>query len=472
MTIDKKKLQLYLANNCNVLLTGRHGVGKTHVCMEVFNEAGLNWAYFSGSTLDPWVDFCGVPFEKDGKLVLIRPENFEEDKVEAIFIDEYNRSHSKIKNAVMELIQFKTINGRRFNNLKVVWAAVNPADDDSLSYDVEELDPAQEDRFPVQIHVPYEVDVKYFQSKFGDNGEKACQWWNELPDEQKEKVSPRRLDYALQVFGFDGDLRDVLDESTNISRLVSMLNTESISKALARMYEAKDDEKTKMWINSANNYDLSIKSILDSDDYKPYFLPLVEQEQLATLISEDEPTLDWSCKTYFVDDTIRDCVDNVMRFSQGKLRQTLKDRLISSVPATNEWDMVGTIGSDEGEPILPTQFGNGDIDYSKYIELFDTQGVQTKVPAVDEFLSKIPKTMDTETAEEIMKVLDMFYRRSHYKTSLAAKNSLMAIFNHTVQTWFNEDRSNVDSTYYTLFDKYVHLYRGLYFAKFFPLCIR
>lgn len=30
----------------------------------------------------------------------------------------------------MELIQFKSINGKKFNNLKVIWAAINPDDGD------------------------------------------------------------------------------------------------------------------------------------------------------------------------------------------------------------------------------------------------------------------------------------------------------------------------------------------------------
>ena len=44
-------------------------------------------------------------------------------------MDEFSRAHKKVRNAVMELIQFKSINGRKFKNLKIVWAAINPDDD-------------------------------------------------------------------------------------------------------------------------------------------------------------------------------------------------------------------------------------------------------------------------------------------------------------------------------------------------------
>ena len=55
-------------------------------------------------------------------LDLVRPQEFQDDEVEAIFMDEFSR-HKKVRNAVMELIQFKSINGRKFKNLKIVWAA-------------------------------------------------------------------------------------------------------------------------------------------------------------------------------------------------------------------------------------------------------------------------------------------------------------------------------------------------------------
>jgi hypothetical protein len=91
----------------------------------------------------------------------------------------------------MELIQFKSINGRKFPNLKVVWAAINPSDDDE-EYDVEELDGAQIDRFQVRIKVPFFPDIEYFENKFGKDWSKSAhEWWNGMPDKAKKLVSPR-----------------------------------------------------------------------------------------------------------------------------------------------------------------------------------------------------------------------------------------------------------------------------------------
>ena len=113
------KLRLYLKLNKNVLLEGKHGVGKTSLIEKLFDEAfgKNNWIYFSSSTLDPWVDLIGVPKESlmnnEPCLDFILPKQMVNNNLKAIFFDEYNRSHKKVRNATMELIQFKSINGRK-----------------------------------------------------------------------------------------------------------------------------------------------------------------------------------------------------------------------------------------------------------------------------------------------------------------------------------------------------------------------
>ena len=64
--ISKSKLKFWIDNNLNVLFQGKHGVGKTSVILEAWKEAGVKYIYFSGSTLDPFIDFCGVPVKVDG----------------------------------------------------------------------------------------------------------------------------------------------------------------------------------------------------------------------------------------------------------------------------------------------------------------------------------------------------------------------------------------------------------------------
>lgn len=116
--IPQQKLDFWVENNMNVLLKAKHGVGKTHIITDTFKRHNLNYLYFSGSTMDPWVDFVGVPKEFTDEngvtfLDLVRPKSFAYDDVQAIFIDELNRSPAKVRNAIMELLQFKSINGKK-----------------------------------------------------------------------------------------------------------------------------------------------------------------------------------------------------------------------------------------------------------------------------------------------------------------------------------------------------------------------
>lgn len=214
--IRDEKLDFWVKNDLNVLFSGKHGVGKSSIIIDTFKRHKLNWLYFSAATMDPWVDFIGVPREELGDngerfLDLIRPKIFQEDTVEALFFDELNCAHKKVRNAVMELIQFRSINGKPFNNLKIIWAAINPEDDEDQSYDVEALDPAQKDRFHVHVELPYRPDRSYFTSKFGvEVATPALEWWRQLPKDIVNDVSPRRLDYALDVHSKGGDIRDTL----------------------------------------------------------------------------------------------------------------------------------------------------------------------------------------------------------------------------------------------------------------------
>jgi hypothetical protein len=216
-----------VTNGYNVLMKGAHGVGKTAMVQACFEAAGLKWKYYSASTMDPWVDFIGVPKEKTDEkgmtyLDLVRPRDLAADEVEAIFFDELNRAHKKIRNAVMELIQFKSINGKKFKNLKIVWAAINP-DDDAGTYDVEKLDPAQIDRFQVHIDVPNEPSASWFKKTFGPQGERAVKWWNTLDVKIQALVSPRRLEYALNMLNTGGDVRMVLDGKANVTNFTSTM---------------------------------------------------------------------------------------------------------------------------------------------------------------------------------------------------------------------------------------------------------
>lgn len=216
--IPSSKLDFWISHHYNVLLEGMHGVGKTSVILQAFERHDIKYAYFSCATLDPWVDFVGIPKEMEDPsgikyLELIRPRIFAFDEVEAIVLDELNRAQPKIMNALMELLQFKSINGKKLKNLKMVWAAINPPaqDDDDPQYHVQPLDPAVKTRFQIKYHVPFEISTSYFERKYGrEVTKRLTSWWKQLSRPMKLEFPPREIDHALQVLKDGGDVADAL----------------------------------------------------------------------------------------------------------------------------------------------------------------------------------------------------------------------------------------------------------------------
>jgi hypothetical protein len=166
----------------------------------------------------------------------------------------------------MELIQFKSINGRKFPNLKVVWAAINPDDHEVHTYDVEPLDPAQKDRFHVHIKMNNDLCRDFFIKKFGVAWtESAFDWWNNLPEKTKDNISPRRLEYALDIYTEDGDISDVLPEACLPKKLTQALSHGSPKQKFLKILESEDTKLLENFLNDFSNIN-SVITIMESEE--------------------------------------------------------------------------------------------------------------------------------------------------------------------------------------------------------------
>lgn len=283
MLIDQKKLDLYVKKNFNVLFEGERGVGKTAVISNTFLNAGLRVKYFSAPTMDPWTDLVGVPttiVREDKKEVLriIAPEEFVDDKYDVIFIDELNRAPKKVMNALMELIQFKTINGRPYN-IKMIWAAINPYNEDEEDYHVEPLDKALEDRFQVKVKFPYKVDIDFFKKHYEQVGEIFCHWWDNQPLDIRKEISPRRLFETAGFFMDGGDLKDMITVG-NTNKLKDDLKSVNQLQLLKADFNDKKVEQSLKILNK--NYTVVIGNYFKSKlDIFEFFLPYLDKEWLA-----------------------------------------------------------------------------------------------------------------------------------------------------------------------------------------------
>jgi len=300
--VPDSKLDFWIKSGVNVLLKGKRGTGKTSKILAAFERNNLRWKYFSGGTMDPWIELIGVPKERtddngESYLDLVRPRDFQRDEVDAVLLDEFNRSRKAVRNAVMELIQFKSINGKKFHNLKIVWAAINPDDDEDETYDVEPLDPAQLDRFEVHVDIPYFPDVDYFVGTYGHEvGMAAIEWWKDLPQEIKNKISPRRLEYALKYYRQGGDLTDIVDKKSNIRKLTQALNDISMKSRIENIFSSKNTSEAKSLVTHENSYATALNYIFQHPKYIEFFLPLIPEEKLMVLMSNYDSVLEYMIK--------------------------------------------------------------------------------------------------------------------------------------------------------------------------------
>jgi hypothetical protein len=188
------------------------GIGKTTLSRKILIETlGLNLAYFSSPTLDPYIDLIGVPKPDDETQSL---KFYKTDKImqaQALFFDELNRAHPRVLNAVLEIIQFKTLNGELLPNLKFVWAAINPPDED---YQVEVLDPALVDRFHIYVKMIPSINLDYMKEKMTPKTAQILYdwWYQDLDDNQRRQMSPRRIEYIGTLMSKDVPWRDAIPQ--------------------------------------------------------------------------------------------------------------------------------------------------------------------------------------------------------------------------------------------------------------------
>lgn len=208
--IPVKTVDMYWKHGFNVLFESLHGVGKTSIIYDLAERHGLKVAYFSCSTLDPYTDLVGVPIpsEDRSELLMVRPRAVDEAQI--IMFDELNRADTKVRNAVLEIIQNRSINGEDLPNLRCCWAAINPTD----GYDTQELDPALIDRFDVFKSLAPQPSVEYMVGEgiLEDLAKAAVDWWNDHDHDRRETyVSPRRLSKMCAAFQATEDKNIIVD---------------------------------------------------------------------------------------------------------------------------------------------------------------------------------------------------------------------------------------------------------------------
>lgn len=114
-------LEFYIRTNHNILLVGQRGIGKTLLSFQAAQKCGLKVAYINLSTLER-TDLLGFPnlFEK-GDIIHFKSPYYlpflekGQKPNQVIIFDEVDKANTDIQAPLLEILQFKTINGKPLN---------------------------------------------------------------------------------------------------------------------------------------------------------------------------------------------------------------------------------------------------------------------------------------------------------------------------------------------------------------------
>ena len=137
----------------NIMLIGRHGIGKSEIITEFYRRQGMKViAFFLGQMSDPG-DLIGLLHkdETSGRSVFLPPYWWPQpNEPIVLFLDELNRARPEILQAVHDLALNKRLAGKQLPAGSMVIAAVNEGDE----YQLTELDPALVSRFNLYEFAP------------------------------------------------------------------------------------------------------------------------------------------------------------------------------------------------------------------------------------------------------------------------------------------------------------------------------
>ena len=137
----------------NIMLTGRHGIGKSQILTHYFESKGMRVvALFLGQMSDPG-DLLGLPTkdETTGKTAFMPPYWFPVDgQPVVLFLDELNRARPEILQTVMDLVLNRKLAGRPLPEGSRIISACNDGDE----YQLTDLDPALVSRFNIYTFRP------------------------------------------------------------------------------------------------------------------------------------------------------------------------------------------------------------------------------------------------------------------------------------------------------------------------------
>jgi len=203
-------LEVARESNENVLIEGKHGIGKSEQVKNYAKNKNLHLEilYLSHQEVG---DLIGIPTIINNTTIwakpswLVRMEDAASKGKECmLFLDELNRAQRDIRQTALQITLDKRLHEHKLPTINkqdtFIVAAINPDDDKQIDYHIDELDIALKDRF---LYYQMEVDVKNWLKWAKDN--KLCDeivfFVSEFPDRlfyiTNEKTYPTPRSWSM-----------------------------------------------------------------------------------------------------------------------------------------------------------------------------------------------------------------------------------------------------------------------------------
>lgn len=192
---ELEQLLLLTPSEQNIMLVGKHGIGKSEILTKYYRTQGLKVVtLFLGQMSDPG-DLIGLPYknEETSKTEFMPPYWFPTDgEPVVLFLDELNRARPEILQTIMDLTLNRQLAGRLLPEGSRIISAVN----DGEEYQLTDLDPALVSRFNVYEFRPTVPEWLLWASTHGVD-ERIIAFIQENP-KMLDESTDNRLDQGLE----------------------------------------------------------------------------------------------------------------------------------------------------------------------------------------------------------------------------------------------------------------------------------
>ena len=293
----------------NIMLTGRHGIGKSQILTKYFESVGMTVkTLFLGQMSDPG-DLLGLPNkdEATGKTTFMPPYWFPMDgKPIVLFLDELNRARPEILQTVMDLVLNRKLAGRPLPEGSRIISACNDGDE----YQLTDLDPALVSRFNIYTFRPSAEEWLLWAEREGLEKDPDRRAWekvarllenvpNPMPVHQKVVAGIIGIQAAAQLFlSFRKEDLTPVDLLTDFKKAKKQLDKYELHQlsllndALARFFEtdkANTLERKMVCENLKAYHDYLLKK---NREAYAHFVSLIDgtgYKQMLLLINKEMP---------------------------------------------------------------------------------------------------------------------------------------------------------------------------------------